>query len=115
MQGYINRLFGWGHQPKKTSEEIKKRPAMIIESGTVEIADELTEKFGPPEHPFDETLYNKRMELLKYLVENNEANAVAGEINALLTALMEQLQVKVYEPPDVIEYELQGPYEKDGE
>ncbi|MCF7753358.1 hypothetical protein KQ941_02805 [Paenibacillus xylanexedens] len=114
MLGYINRLFGWGHQPKKKAEEMKKRPGMIIESGTVEIADELTRQFGPPSQ-FDVSLYNKRLELLKYLVENNQEDAVGQEINALLTALMEQLQVKVYEPPDEFEYEVVGPHEKDGE
>jgi hypothetical protein len=116
MQGYINRLFGWGKQPEGSKNTVAPPPkgkgvnaASIIMSN---IPDSLVEY---PPQPFDVPLYNKRLDLLKYLVENNQEDAVSPEINALLTALMEQLEVKVYEPPDDIEYELQGPYVKDGE
>lgn len=117
MQGYINRLFGWGKQPSK--ETLHDKEMIVPLSGSYEeasqrIAEEIRAQFGSPSQ-FDVPLYNKRLDLLKYLVENNEANAVAPEINALLGALMEQLEVKVYEPPDEFEYELQGPYEKGGE
>lgn len=122
MQGYINRLFGWGHQPKKKAEEMvlptsDKKGGLLsqtYEESAQRIAGEIRAQFGPPQQ-FDVYLYNKRMELLKYLVENNQEDAVGGEINALLTALMEQLQVKVYEPPDDMEHEVEGPYVKDGE
>lgn len=129
MQGYINRLFKWGHQPQGSKKTVDPPPkgkgvnaASIItgnmpesfEESSERIANEIRAQFGSPSQ-FDVPLYNKRLDLLKYLVENNEANAVAGEINALLTALMEQLDVKVYEPIDDMEYEVEGPYVKDGE
>lgn len=62
------------------------------------IADQLREKYGDPKDPvLDQVLFNQRMELLEFLTDNNNGSADT-EIDDLIQALMEQ--VNVYHPPD---------------
>ena len=83
MRAYIDRLF-------RPIRQLSKDVVVPLPAGTYE---ESLQRLDVP-------LYNKRLDLLKYLVENNAEDSLGDEINALLTALLEQLQVKVFEPPD---------------